>query len=175
PPLAATPDGFIWYELADIEDERARTLDEVRDIVTEDWIADERSTALDALAQQLVAQLGGGASGSTLAEENSYTLTNKFGLTRNTNDPDLGRGGVADIFAVGPDAIGFAPAASSNSRFVYRLTAVTDPLDVDPDGNLSDLVAQSLANDLLQQTINQLQDEFPVSVNQRAIDLSLGQ
>ncbi|MEO1748892.1 MAG: peptidylprolyl isomerase, partial [Pseudomonadota bacterium] len=174
-PLSASPDGFLWYEVADIEDERARTLDEIRERVAEDWTIDERNRLLDEAAESVVAELDGGGVLGSIAEESGYTLTTKFGLDRRTDDPEFGRAGVRSIFSVGPDANGFVQSVDGERRFVYRLTAVTDPLETPADENLEDLVAQGLANDLFQQSIIKLQDEFPVSVNQQAISLALGQ
>ncbi|MEO1702080.1 MAG: peptidylprolyl isomerase [Pseudomonadota bacterium] len=174
PPLSASPDGFIWYEVADIEDERARTLDEVRERVAADWTIEERSRLLDEAAGGVVVAIEKGATSGEISEENDYVVTNKFGLTRTTDDPDLGRAGVQEIFGQAPNAVGFVAAPGGDRRFVYRITAVTDPLDTQADGNLPDIIAQGIANDLFQQTVVKLQNEFPVSVNQQAINLALG-
>ncbi|MEM1376735.1 MAG: peptidylprolyl isomerase [Pseudomonadota bacterium] len=177
PPLAASGDGFIWYEVTGIEDERAQTLDEVRETAVADWKANELTRLMDELATNVAQQLRDGTTANELAETNGYTVSTKFGLTRTTDDADFGRSGVAEIFAQGPDSIGFVPAATGESRYVYRLTGITDPLEADAGGTdqISQFVAQGMANDLLQQTINKLQDEFPVSVNERAISIALGQ
>ncbi|MEO0542536.1 MAG: peptidylprolyl isomerase [Pseudomonadota bacterium] len=175
PPLSASPDGFIWYEVSDIEDERARALDEVRERVISDWTSDERSRLLDEVAGALVAELDGGISPTELSETTQYTLTNKFGLMRTTDDPDIGRSGVRQVFAGGPDAAGFVPSADGDRRFVYQIAAVTDPLNAQASSDFADIVARGIGNDILQQAIIKLQEEFPVSVNQQAISLALGQ
>ncbi|MEL6921058.1 MAG: hypothetical protein AAFO77_08525, partial [Pseudomonadota bacterium] len=177
PPVAASGDGFIWYEVTGIEDERAQTLDEVRNTVVADWRANELTRLMDERATEVAQQLRDGTTATEIAQESGYTISNKFGLTRTTDDTDFGRSGVAEIFAQGPTSVGFVPAATGERRFVYRLTGITDPLesDVSGDDQIAQFVAQGMANDLLQQTINKLQDEFPVSVNQRAINLALGQ
>ncbi|MEO0919339.1 MAG: SurA N-terminal domain-containing protein [Pseudomonadota bacterium] len=175
PPLSASPDGFLWYEVAEIEDERARTLDEIRERVIEDWTTDERNRLLDEAAESIVAQLDAGGILGSIAEEGGYTLTTKFGLARRTDDPDFGRAGVRSLFSVGPDANGFVRSIDGERRFIFRVTAVTDPLESEADENLGELVAQGIANDIFQQSIIKLQNEFPVSVNQQAISLALGQ
>ncbi|MEO1749635.1 MAG: peptidyl-prolyl cis-trans isomerase, partial [Pseudomonadota bacterium] len=72
PPLSTSPDGFLWYVVSDIEDERARTLDEILERVVEDWTTDERNRLLDEAAESIVAELDGGGVLGSIAEESGY-------------------------------------------------------------------------------------------------------
>lgn len=52
-PILLGTEGFVWYEVTGITDERQRTYDEVRDQVREAWIVAETASRVDAIAQQI--------------------------------------------------------------------------------------------------------------------------
>lgn len=172
PPIGAGRDGFIWYEVTNIIEDRDRTLDEVEPRVRADWIEAQKNEQLDAAAERVSEALRSGRSAADLAAENSYRADNKFGLSRQDNDSDFGQAGVLEVFSVGPKGVGIANGATGNRRLVFRVETVSNPL---ADGeSLPEQQARSIEigvrNDLLDQMINRLQLEFPVRINQAAIE-----
>lgn len=172
PPIGAGRDGFIWYEVTEVIADRDRTLDEVEALVRTDWITAQKNEKLDAEAARISEAMRGGASATDLATENSYRAENKFGLSRQDNDADFGQAGVLEVFSVGPKGVSVANGATGNRRLVFRVETVANPL---ADGeSLPEQQARNiesgLRNDLLDQMINRLQLEFPVRINQAAID-----
>ncbi|KPB01400.1 peptidylprolyl isomerase [Ahrensia marina] len=174
-PLNAGRDGFIWYEVTNIEESRDRSFDEVQDRVKADWLAAEKSKQLDAEAERLVAALNNGGDLSALAGEKSYPIDSKFGLARNADDADFGSSGVGEIFSVGPDGVAYTEAATGNRRLVFKVQSINTPLGSGETLSDQDAVAVNTAvsNDLLDQLVGRLQQEFPVSINQSAIQAAL--
>ncbi|MFP3441518.1 hypothetical protein R0K18_27695, partial [Pantoea sp. SIMBA_133] len=87
--------GFVFYEVEGITPERDRSLDEVRDQVTQDWRKAETDRLLAERASQFAKRLEEGASLDEIAEEIGQEKQIKRGLKRNANDADLGQAGVA--------------------------------------------------------------------------------
>lgn len=174
-PLNAGRDGFIWYEVTEIEEERDRTFHEVKDRVQADWLAAEKSKQLDAEADRLAKAIRDGGDMNALATENSYPIDSKFGVARNADDADFGNEGVAEIFSVGPEGVAVADAATGNRRLVFKIQTINTPLGSGETLTDQETTATntSVSNDLLDQLVGRLQQEFPVSINQSAIQAAL--
>lgn len=174
-PLNVGRFGYLFYEVAGIEAPRDRTLDEVRATVIADWKADRLRRALDADAERIAALIRDGADPEAIATENGYRIDRKFGLQRAGNDADLGRAGIAGVFEAAPKAVAIAAGATGERRLVYRVEAINDPVggaEAVP-ADLRRIVSANLIDDLLNQMVNRLQDEFPVTLNQSALTRAL--
>ncbi len=171
PPIGASGDGFIWFEVTEIIEDRDRTIDEVRDQVVADWTDAEKNKQLDADAEQVAVALRAGRAPTDVATESGYLANSKFGLSREAEDPDFGQAGVLEVFTVGPKGVGIASGATGLRRFVFRVDTVADPLG-DGEGvpaQQAQNIETAMRNDLLDQMINRLQLEFPVRIDQAAI------
>lgn len=169
-PLNAGQNGYLWYEVAEIIEERDRTLDEVKERVSTDWIEDEKTRLLNEKAELMAEALRGGAQIDQVAQENNYPKNAKFGLARDANDADLGQPGVQDVFSIAPEGVGITNGATGNKRVVFKIDAINTPLgsgETLPDAQKQNVNA-TLRADLLDQMVNRLQLEFPVSINQSA-------
>ncbi len=174
-PLSVGRFGYLFYEVADIEASRPRTLDEVRDRAVADWKADALTKAVDAEAERLAGLIRDGGDPDAIAAETGYRVDRKYGLQRPGDDADLGRAGIATVFEAGPRATGIATGATGNRRLVFRIDAINDPLGgaeaISPE--LKEIVTSNLIDDLLNQLVNRLQDEFPVTLNEAALGRAL--
>jgi peptidyl-prolyl cis-trans isomerase D len=175
PPINAADTGFIWYEVDGITPSRDRTLDEVRDRVEKDWIAQETARRIEGLANELAEKLAGGTTLTQIADEGGYAVQSKFGLQRNSNDADFGARGTAEIFDGGPEHIGAVVAPAGQTFNVFKVTGVTQALGGAEivSEQVRDNVQSSLADDLLDQMVAKLQSQYAVTVNQSAIERAL--
>lgn len=175
PPINAANSGFIWYEVTDVTPDRDRTLDEVRDRVVEDWMAEQTEQRIAEKANGLADRLSQGETLEQIAEAEGLAVENKYGLQRGANDPDFGAGGIAAVFSGGPDHKGAVASPSTNLYLVFQVTGVSQA--VGGAEALGEGVRQgvktSLADDLLDQMVAKLQTVFPVRVNQSAIQRAL--
>lgn len=174
-PLNAGREGYLWYEVTDVEPERDRTLDEVRDEVVADWWAEQLDQALDAAAEEVARAIRDGAEPATIADEQGYRADVKYGLARTGQDADFGAPGLAAVFGVGPNAVDITEGATGNRRLVFRIDAITDPVggaESLADG-LREQMGRSLGDDLLNQMVNRMQQEFPVTLYPTALERAL--
>lgn len=68
-PIFIGSDGFVWYEVASVTDERQRGFDEVSDEVREAWIAQETRNRVETLANQVRERAEGGTDLAAAAAE----------------------------------------------------------------------------------------------------------
>jgi peptidyl-prolyl cis-trans isomerase D len=175
PPINAANSGFLWYEVVDVTPARDRTFDEVADKVKADWMAEETQRRIADKAKALAGRLAKGETLAAIAESEGLTVDNKYGLQRGGNDADLGTNGIAEIFDGGPQHSGTAPAPSGNAYQVFKVTGVSEAVGgVENLGaGVRDGVRKSIADDLLDQMVAELQTIYPVQVNQNAMQRAI--
>lgn len=175
-PLNIGNAGFLYFEVEEIVAARNRTLDEIRERVVSDWTAQEVDARLSERAADIEQALIDGRSLQEVAEAQELAVQTKRGLRRDSDDSDLGRAGVAAVFAVEPNGVGTTPAADTSVRVVFKVTEAAEPLGADAssiDPQMVDGLSNGLADDLLDQLVARLQSEYRVTVNQSAIRQAL--
>ncbi|WP_193178271.1 peptidylprolyl isomerase [Oricola nitratireducens] len=175
PPINAANSGFLWYEVVDVTPARDRSFDEVSDKVKADWMAEETQRRIADKAKALADRLAKGETLAAIAESEGLNVQNKYGLQRGANDADLGANGIAEIFDGGPQHSGTAPAPSGNAYQVFRVTGVSEAVGGAENlgAGVRDGVRKSIADDLLDQMVAELQTIYPVQVNQNAMQRAI--
>jgi peptidyl-prolyl cis-trans isomerase D len=169
-------DGYVFFEVEGITPARDRTLDEVKDKVTADWITAETARKLTEKATELDKRLKDGTGLDAIAAELGLETQTKRGLKREADDADLGRDGVAAIFATVEGGTGSFPAPTGEATVLFKVTEVFEPAASGPDAVAErdrKAFASGLADDLLDQLVAQLQSQYGVSVDQAAIARAL--
>jgi hypothetical protein len=126
-PISLGSNGFVFYEVEGVTPARDRTLDEVRDKVTADWIAAETRTRLSQRTADLEKRLRDGETIDAIAAELGIDKQTKRGLRRDANDADLGGPGVAAVFAVPNGGVGAFDAPGDAGSILFRVTEVFEP------------------------------------------------
>ncbi|WP_375460662.1 SurA N-terminal domain-containing protein [uncultured Enterovirga sp.] len=118
--------GYAWFEVTAIEPAKDRTLDEVRDRVTEEWRANEVSTGLTAKARSLTERLDKGETMAAIAAELGLAVETATDLARGQPKDGLAPPVVTRIFAT---PVGRAASATGDdtTRFLFKVTAATVP------------------------------------------------
>lgn len=175
-PLNIGSSGYLFYEVEGITPARERPLDEVREEVLADWIAVETATRLAARAAEIEKELADGRPMAEIADELGLQVETRRGLKRDANDAGLGDAGVAAAFSVGRGDTGVVSGPDGQSQIVFSIAEVIPPAGAGPDAvpeALRDNFATGLGNDLLDQLVIRLQTQYPVTVNQGAIQQAL--
>lgn len=155
-PLAIPGGGSVLFEVIGTEPARANTLDEVRDRVTADLVADREANALGARAAELETELRGGRSLNEIAAELGLEVQREFAVRRFTSDgADPAR--TAAIFG-GPD--GHTALVQTDTG--YDLIRV-DTIVADVSADAAEPAA--MADDLLQQLVGDLQRQYTPTYN----------
>lgn len=168
-PVNIGSDGYIWLEVKDIVPEHDRTLDEVREKATDDWIAEQQKTALGVKAESLKKRLTDGDTLETIAGELGIAVESKTGLRRQSDDAVLGPAAIVAAFSGPVGTVGSAPGADPASQILLKVVDVKDqpPADAlaNDDAQVAE-IAKAAGDDILDQMVSRLQNEYGVSINQ---------
>lgn len=176
PPLSLGSSGFVFYEVDAVTPRRERSLDEVRDEVVADWSAVERDDRLSSKAKELEKRVADGATLDEIASELALEKQTKRGLRRGAEDADFGAAGVAAVYGVAPGGVGTVAAPTGDAQILFKVVEAFEPAGASaesvPPENRENFRA-GLADDLLDQLVTRLRDEYGVTVNQAAIQQAL--
>ncbi|MBN8920676.1 MAG: SurA N-terminal domain-containing protein [Rhizobiales bacterium] len=173
-----TPDnGYVWFEVAGITPQRDRTLDEVKDTVTQRWTDEQVAERLQTKAAAIVEQVKAGKSLADVATAEGLKLEQASDLRRNAAAPGLSPAAVSAVFETAKDGVAAAQGASPAERVVFRVTGVTVPPieTAGPDGTRRDeTMRTSIGEDLLRQYIAQIENEVGTKINLDALRRIVG-
>lgn len=164
--------GYVWFNIDEIIPERDRPLAEVREKVIADWTNEQQKTALAAKAEQYKGRIDKGETLAAIAGELGIAVENKQGLRRQSTDAIFGPQTVQAAFAGPLDMIATTTAADGESRLLLKVTKVDhQPADA-LGGEQAQMqqMAQAAGDDMLDQMVSRLQQDYSVQINQTAAD-----
>jgi len=168
--------GFVFYEVKEVTPARDRTLDEVKDKVIADWIAEETDRQFSTKVAELEKRLRDQKDLDAIATEFAQTKQTKRGIKRGAEDAELGADGVTAVFAVADGGVGSAVTPDGSARNLFQVTEVFEPAgagaDAVPEQNQA-AFASGMADDLLDQLVAKLTTEYGVTTNPVAIQQAL--
>jgi peptidyl-prolyl cis-trans isomerase D len=172
------PDGgYLYYDVTGITPSRDRTLDEVKDQVTQRWRNDEIAKRLKATADDMVAKIKSGTPLAQLATENNLKVETAFGLQRGRAAGGLPQAVTEAAFTTGKGETGVAESDNGDRRYLFRVTDISVP-PIDPQGaspeQLKANLQNSYADDIIGQYIAKVENDVGVSINQQAVNQVVG-
>jgi len=172
--LRETRDGdFFMLRVDGITPAEKRPLDEVRDDVISLWRAQEQARLAEEKATAIAQRVKDGEDFAAVAEAEGLTLQETAPVTRFETDrqqvahPLLAQ----QLFEVAEGEV--STAALPGSQVVVRLKEILPPDSEGRDARLTALQTQlttSLQDEIFQQFLGALQQEYPVTINQRLVD-----
>ncbi|MCA1967627.1 MAG: SurA N-terminal domain-containing protein [Rhizobium sp.] len=175
-PVNIGNDGFIWLEVKDIVAERDRTLEEVREKATADWTSEQQKIALGAKAEGLKERAAKGETLDAIAGELGIAVESKVGIRRQTEDAVLGPAAVTAAFGGAVGMVASAPGADPETQILLKVTDVKDQPSTDALGNEDAQIAEianAAGDDILDQMVNRLQDDYGVTINQQLAEQAM--
>lgn len=175
-PVNIGNDGFIWLEVKDIVAERDRTLEEVREKATADWTSEQQKIALGAKAEGLKERAAKGETLDAIAGELGIAVETKVGIRRQTEDAVLGPAAVTAAFGGAVGMVASAPGADPATQILLKVTDVKDQPSTDALGNEDAQIAEianAAGDDILDQMVNRLQDDYGVTINQQLAEQAM--
>jgi peptidyl-prolyl cis-trans isomerase D len=175
-PIENRDGGLLWFEIGGIDPARQQTLDEVKPQVEQAWQEEERGRRLTAKATDIVKKLGSGEKLEAIAAAEGNLEVKHNSSVKRSGATGLTQTAVAQIFNVGVDGAGSAPAEGGGRLIFQVLDASVQPIDlISADfSKLADQVKAALANDVLTEYLGDLRGQMGVSVNQHALQTALG-
>lgn len=169
--------GYLYYDVTGITPARDRTLDEVKDQVTERWRDDEIAKRLQAKADDLLGKIKAGTAFAQLAADNGLKVETVKDLQRGKPAATTPAKLIDAVFKTAKGQAGTAEGAKETERFVFRVTEVTQPtFDANaPQGKtLANALQTSYADDIIGEYIARLENDSGVSINQAALNQVIG-
>ncbi|MBK5567872.1 peptidylprolyl isomerase [Ensifer sp. SSB1] len=177
-PVNVGRDGYVWFDLDEVIPARDRTLDEARDEIGADWMAEQQRAALAKRAGELKQRVEQGAKLADIANELGLAVETKSGLTRSTSDAALSPAAVAAAFS-GPNGfVTNAAGIGGEGQVLLQVTAVEDggPTDaLQDDSRQIEAMARVSGEDILDQMVATLQAAYGVSINQTLGETAVAQ
>ena len=174
-PMQEMEDGsFIWLRLNDVTPSIVPPLKDVRDAVTAEWKVDERSKLLQAMAEHMVKV--GNETGSFKSAAQGFKRKPLVSepMTRQVSNDTFSSEAVARLFAVGKNKFAWASVGFGGEIIVMQ---AADIIEAElNDGAAKDIIfdgeQRKYYNDLSNQFVFSLQQNFGTSVNQTNLDLA---
>jgi peptidyl-prolyl cis-trans isomerase D len=169
-PINTKDGGTIWFEVANVEQARQQTLNEVKAKVSDAWSEEQRAKALAAKADDDVKKLSGGETLAALATELKLKAEHQDGITR-SGGKDLSPTVIGQIF---DHKVGDYGSASTDQgdRIIFKVADAKVP-PVDPNDKeftkTIDEVKTGLDEDILAEYLTEWEHKLGVRVNQQAL------
>ncbi|WDZ78280.1 SurA N-terminal domain-containing protein [Ensifer adhaerens] len=177
-PVNVGRDGYVWFDLDEVTPARDRTLDEARDEIGADWMAEQQRAALAKKAGELKQRLEQGAKLADIANELGLTVETKSGLMRSTSDAALSPAAVVAAFS-GPNGfVTNAAGIGGEGQVLLQVTAVEDsgPTDaLQDDSRQIEALARLSGEDIVDQMVATLQAAYGVTINQTLGETAIAQ
>ncbi len=176
-PLQAEGGGYLWYDGVGVTPSRERSLEDVKNEVEIRWRNDEIATRLKAKAEALTEKLKSGPAFKDVAAADRLKLETATGLKRGNPTETFSAQALDAVFRTPKDAAGSAQGEQATHWIVFHVTDVTVPkLDMTSveTKRLSEALRSSLANDLLGEYAERLENEIGVTVNPNALSQATG-
>ncbi len=175
-PVNIGNDGYIWLEVKDIIAERDRTLDEVREKATADWVAEQQKIALGAKAENLKERVSKGETLDAIAGELGIAVETKTGIRRRTEDAVLGAAAITAAFSGPVGTVASAPGGDPQTQILLQVADVKDQPSTDAlandDAQIA-AIAKVAGDDILDQMVRRLQDNYGVTINQQLAEQAM--
>lgn len=175
-PLNLQSNGFLWYEVMAVTAERERPVAEIKAKLTADWKSAKGAELLAAKAAEVAKQAKSGTSLDELAAGLKLEKATKRGLKRDADDADFDGAAIEAAFGGGKDYVALSAGGSGETQYVMKVSETYEPADKSPSsvGEKEKKKADSaVSDDLLDQLVARLRNEYPITVNQALIERAL--
>jgi peptidyl-prolyl cis-trans isomerase D len=171
------PNGYLWYDVTGITPSRERSLEEVKDQVTQHWRDDEVGKRLQAKSDEMLGKLKAGTTLAQLATDNGLKVQTAVDLQRGKPGGFAPAKLVEAAFKTPKDTPAIATGDQETTRFILHVTEVTDPkpnADVVIAKQITTTLQSSYADDIIGAYVTKLESDLGVTVNQQALTQIIG-
>ena len=175
-PIDAKDDGVIWYEVLGVVPSQVKPLDKVKDMVTQDWHADEVRAKVAKYAQDLVTSLNNGKTLEDIAKDLNVEVLTSDPVKRDGITVYVLPAAVAQAFTLPEKGYGSAASGEGAGRIVFQVDKVTppQPLDAASTGRLKQQLELLISEDSIAEYFTALEQRYGVKINQAALAKLIG-
>jgi peptidyl-prolyl cis-trans isomerase D len=167
--------GYIWFDIAAVDQSRERNLDEVKAKAEAQWREDEIVRQLAEKGRGLVARLNQGEASNVVAASAGITIMQAKDLSRDQDAEGLSRAVLLQIFSTTAGKTG--SAASGTDRIIFKVLEATVPPFIRTTqemGILEGRLKTAFSDDILSNYVVALQKAHGLTVNDQAVRAILG-
>lgn len=173
-PIPIGSSGFVWYEVEGIENERQKTLDEVRDVIKSKVAAQKLTDQLVEVAKKVQTKAESVGLEKALAElfpdeAKRPQLKQSGALTRTDTADGLSSTAVALGFARKPETVLIAAGEKADQEIVFKVEKIVEEPNLPVAANEKSQLERAMTDDLLSQFVDGLRTNSPVQLNSNAI------
>jgi peptidyl-prolyl cis-trans isomerase D len=169
--------GYVWYDVAAVTPAHDRTLDEVKDEVTQRWRGDETASRLKAKAADLLDKLKGGTPFDALAAANGLKIETAADFKRGGAVAGLSPKMIDAVFHTAKDGLGDGEGNDPTQWIVFKVTDVKTP-NLDPNAadakNIAQTVQRQLSDDMIGQYVAWLESDLGTTINAAVLAQTMG-
>jgi peptidyl-prolyl cis-trans isomerase D len=169
--------GYLYFDVTGVTPSRERTLEEVKDQVEARFHDDEVAKRLLAKANDIVGKLKAGTNFAQAAQEIGLSVATATDLQRGKQAGFVPAKVVDVVFRTPKGSPGTAEGEKPTERFIFRVTDVVDPtLDASSPQSkaINDTLQNSYVDDIVNEFIGRLENDFGVNVNPAALNQATG-
>ncbi|MER0238688.1 peptidyl-prolyl cis-trans isomerase [Fulvimarina sp. MAC8] len=171
-PITTDDNGYLFFDVTDIQPARDRTLDEVREQVVGDWTQNEMLRLVEERARALAEEARSGKSLQAIAEENGLQVQSAMGITRQSGAGEIGSQASQAAFSGGKGSVSAAKGRGALEQVVLKIDEVAPPAAPLDNVNQTQIgqVQTGLTNDLVQSYVTRVQQEYPLQIYPNGIE-----
>ncbi len=171
-PVATRGDGYIWFEVRDVQPTSIKPLDQAREDAVKAWKARQLREAVLKKAEELKKRAEAGEPLSKLASESNAELVKQQGVKRNEASEAFDSAAVQALFSVREDGFAVAATGDGKGAKIMQSSPVLAPPYNAGSGEAKSLeqeLSTSLTNDLYAQYLADLQRRVGVQIDENVL------
>ena len=170
-PVSLGDESYAFVDVQEVQPERQRQFEEVREDVAKNWVEEETRNRLATKADEIIAALGKGQSIEDAAGAVHASVKTTQPLRRTGVEPGLPVSAITQAFTLQQGGFASAQSADRKGRTIFQVATITPAPTLDEKGfeQLSAEVSRSIGNDIFAQYVNGLQTAYGVQINAKAI------
>jgi peptidyl-prolyl cis-trans isomerase D len=175
--LRLRENGYVWFDITNIEPARDRSFDEVKADVEQQWRADEIAKRLSEKSRELAQRLDKGEAFDVAMASVGLPVKTSEPLGREVQSADLPRTIGTIVFGTPVGKTGTASLANEAGRVIFQVREATMPPFIrttQEADTMARRLNEAFANDVLAQYVARVQTDLGLSISEQAFRNATG-
>lgn len=175
--LRLRDNGYVWFDIGNIEPARDRNFEEVKAEVETQWRADEMAKRLSEKSREIAQRLDKGENFDIVMASVGLPVKTSEPLGRDSQTPDLPRTIGTIVFGTPVGKTGTASLANEAGRVIFQVREATvSPFirTTQEADNFARRLSTSFADDVLAQFVAKLQTDLGLTISEQAFRNATG-
>lgn len=175
--LRLRENGYVWFDVTNIESARDRSFEEVKTAVERQWRADEMARRLSEKSREIAQRLDKGEDFDAVMASVELPVKTSEPLGRDSQSADLPRTIGTIVFGTAVGKTGTAALANEAGRVIFQVREATVPPFIrttQEADNFAKRLSASFADDVLAQYVARLQTDLGLTISEQAFRNATG-